>query len=525
MTTFSQRTRSVLRLLLLLALAGTLSCTIQGSFSVSFKISLNARILSDDAAQRAEVTTDSVTLPAEVVAEQRIEEGSILVADTFLRRVTRVERANGKATLATEEASLADVVEDGETSTIEDLGERTEIRSAWGNVSPKTTWSAKGFEVDIVHRSVVEDPKTGARLWLDGKVYFRPVLELGMKFGTFRLQSARAVARGDFGASMVVTGKADSSLAGTYSVVLWRSPKFSVPLPPIGPVSVKFTSQLTLRATIRVASSGTISVRAGIDVAAKGAYGFSYEQGQIRPIREWSPSASVIPPTVDLLGTLNIRAGLRAELDGGFYGGWGVLSAGGGLRLSIEPYADLNVAPTRIGLRAGLNAESETSLRVLWRDFPSQPTPLYDGVLKEWKLDNPPRTAACSAGSAIVCGALPGCAKCKSGESCFTNTDCGVGVCAGGMCSASAGTVPAGGACRVDGECRPGSVCTSEIARTGAIVDRCRPVHCSNQKKDLGESDIDCGGGECPGCGFLASCLSSPDCEEGRSCVGRRACF
>jgi hypothetical protein len=41
------------------------------------------------------------------------------------------------------------------------------------------------------------------------------------------------------------------------------------------------------------------------------------------------------------------------------------------------------------------------------------------------------------------------------------------------------------------------------------------PASCRNGNKDTGESDLDCGGNYCPPCGFGKSCVNSLDCAKG----------
>ena len=132
---------SALRVAVLCGLVGMLSCSLDVSFSVSFKLSANARVLPPAAAQRAEVSTGTVTFPADAVADQKLEGGSVLISEDFIRRAMRVDRTADKVVVTTEEASLADVVEEGESSVVEDLGARTEIRSAWGSVYPQAFWN------------------------------------------------------------------------------------------------------------------------------------------------------------------------------------------------------------------------------------------------------------------------------------------------------------------------------------------------------------------------------------------------
>jgi hypothetical protein len=524
--------RDVLRLAILFGLASMLACSLDVSLSLSFKISANARVLSPAAAQQAEVSQDNVTLPAAAVADQKIEVGSILVTEDFVRRATRVDQAADKVSVTTEDASLADVIEEGESETVEDLGARTEVRSAWGTVSPKAIWTGKGFEFDVVHQTVVDDPTLGARVWLDGRVYFHPVLDVGIKFGVFSLKSAHAIARGEFGATLTATGRVAAGVSRTYSIVLWRSPSFSVPLPPIGPVPIVFKSQLTVRAVVTVSAVGAVIVQTSVDLMASGGYGFRYDDGKFSAVHEWSASGTVAPPTIDFAAALDLRAALRAELDGGFAGGWGPLSAGGGLRLGAEAWADLHVDPTSWKARAGLKADAQASLKLLWREVPvgglfrvyPAPGSPSEGVLKEWIGGKPSTTSLCKPDGAITCGGWPGCTLCKSGASCILPKDCSSGVCAGGFCAGSAGAGAPGSGCATDADCAQGGLCARETLKSGATEGRCRAAHCSNEVRDADEPDNDCGGKDCSRCLQGSACRVDGDCVDGW-CVGGKFCW
>ena len=80
----------------------------------------------------------------------------------------------------------------------------------------------------------------------------------------------------------------------------------------------------------------------------------------------------------------------------------------------------------------------------------------------------------------IDCGG-PNCRRCPDGEACFINNDC-----ESNFCNRSAGPTVAG-VCRIKASCR-------------------------NGRKDGGETDVDCGGPECPPCEFGQKCDSADDC-------------
>lgn len=92
-------------------------------------------------------------------------------------------------------------------------------------------------------------------------------------------------------------------------------------------------------------------------------------------------------------------------------------------------------------------------------------------------------TASCDDGrqngseTDIDCGG-PACPACADGQSCAADGDCQSGFCDAGSCSPQAD-------------------------------------HCSNDSRDAGETDVDCGGADCPPCPLAAGCLADADCYSG----------
>jgi len=72
-------------------------------------------------------------------------------------------------------------------------------------------------------------------------------------------------------------------------------------------------------------------------------------------------------------------------------------------------------------------------------------------------------------------------------------------VCADGFCNANADCVEC-----VDNDDCPSDVCTDTF--------ECAPASCDNNLPDAGETDIDCGGNDCPGCPLGDTCLVGTDC-------------
>src|SRR5690606_17692605 len=93
----------------------------------------------------------------------------------------------------------------------------------------------------------------------------------------------------------------------------------------------------------------------------------------------------------------------------------------------------------------------------------------------------------------------------------------GVGGSIGGS-GGTAGTGGSGGTGGVDiGPCGNDLECISEQCDEG----QCRPAHCGNAVLDPGETDVDCGGGDCRPCGYDQECQLARDCASA-SCTNDR---
>lgn len=124
----------------------------------------------------------------------------------------------------------------------------------------------------------------------------------------------------------------------------------------------------------------------------------------------------------------------------------------------------------------------------------------------------------------IDCGGS--CDPCVDGQGCGAGEDCQSLVCSGGECQSptcyddvqngnedgiDCGTTcpnPCGmsGDCSDDDDCRPGEYCTR-----GAT---CEPAACDNGVQETHETDIDCGGVDCPDCGPGGGCNVAADCDS-----------
>jgi hypothetical protein len=82
-----------------------------------------------------------------------------------------------------------------------------------------------------------------------------------------------------------------------------------------------------------------------------------------------------------------------------------------------------------------------------------------------------------------------------------TDTDCGGGTCA---------TCVDGKSCKVNSDCGMSSVCKTS-------TKTCTP-QCADGTQDGQETDTDCGGGTCNGCGANKICNLNGDCASGLAC-------
>ncbi len=122
----------------------------------------------------------------------------------------------------------------------------------------------------------------------------------------------------------------------------------------------------------------------------------------------------------------------------------------------------------------------------------------------------------------VDCGGS--CDPCDAGRNCMVFEDCIDLVCEDGVCQAAScydetqngnedgvdcgGSCPndcnSTGDCTNDDECDPGEFCDDAGA--------CQPSACDNAVKDSDETDVDCGGVDCPDCADGLGCKIANDC-------------
>ncbi len=124
-------------------------------------------------------------------------------------------------------------------------------------------------------------------------------------------------------------------------------------------------------------------------------------------------------------------------------------------------------------------------------------------------------TPGCSDGirnqdeSGIDCGGTICSTRCGSGIGCNINNDCISGSCINNVCSTTTTAV------QPLGETLP-----LAPTRVGTRADAPFQSHCYNGIKDADETDVDCGGSGCGGCGFNKTCSAT----IGYGCVSGLTC-
>ena len=125
----------------------------------------------------------------------------------------------------------------------------------------------------------------------------------------------------------------------------------------------------------------------------------------------------------------------------------------------------------------------------------------------------------------VDCGG-PSCSSCQVDQSCNLNSDCLSNTCIDGTCTAPTcsdnqlngeeSDVDCGAVCST--QCSIGDTCVSDDDCTSrncnTKTNTCRAASCTNNKEDGQETDVDCGGPSCSGCGLDKTCKTNQDCAQ-----------
>ena len=129
----------------------------------------------------------------------------------------------------------------------------------------------------------------------------------------------------------------------------------------------------------------------------------------------------------------------------------------------------------------------------------------------------------------VDCGG-PTCVRCTAGKSCAADADC-YGTCTSGTCQATCSDGrtnadetdvdcggPACSPCTLDKRCLQDSDCNSglcEATGQNMVMACARQTSCSDGMQNYQETDVDCGGPNCPKCSDGDGCQADVDCQSG----------
>jgi hypothetical protein len=128
----------------------------------------------------------------------------------------------------------------------------------------------------------------------------------------------------------------------------------------------------------------------------------------------------------------------------------------------------------------------------------------------------------------VDCGGA--CPTCDVGKKCLIDADCASGACDSetltcvadhckdhhqdfGETDADCGVTGNCGPCKLDQGCYWNIDCVTQAC--DGISAKCISNQCADHHVDGDESDVDCGGGYCPGCPLYKKCKNSFDCADG----------
>jgi hypothetical protein len=107
------------------------------------------------------------------------------------------------------------------------------------------------------------------------------------------------------------------------------------------------------------------------------------------------------------------------------------------------------------------------------------------------------------AGSCVECTRT---ADCPPGLFCDAHHFCGSAPCTDVDCGGACGPCGLGKRCLADSDC--------QSFACDAATTTCVQNQCLDHRQDGDETDADCGGGTCQGCGFGQACLLDDDCKN-----------
>jgi hypothetical protein len=514
---------------------------------VETHVSQNAKPLGD-VARQATIKPDSLLFPRDGNDDlAAVPVGTVLISDWqdgYLRTVMDVQDDGaGKLTLMTEQASLTDIVDSGESQATIDFSTLSQMARLWPGVDAS---AGTTFNIPLDGKQIYSDESLGLSVKIGkGSIQLSPSLDLGLTIhgGT----SFHAVASGQITADLELVVKAGKAVNKQFVVTLWESPEFSVPLPPIGPIPISAQAKLIVQAGLDVSAEGQVTVTMGASTTADISYGLRYEGGawsqQGDTTASWQPTTPSLTTEVNAHAKIYVSAGVQVGLYGGIH--LLKLGAGGAAGFSVEPYVafDYPAQNSPWAITAGFTGHYWALLTILDKKITGIDQPgdqLFVTKKQIYPTDSstiPMNPGNCGDGvqdgveTDLDCGGAS-CSACDIGRSCIADTDCSSGNCTNGVCvralpfTCSDGFyngdetlhIDCGGSCLActTEMCSADSDCASGMCDT--VASACLPpITCYDGIKDGDEPSVDCGGS----CDPFFQCTQGQACATAADCVGR----
>jgi hypothetical protein len=320
--------------------------------------------------------------------------GSVLIGEKgggYVRRVTSVFADGNTLELATEPASLADALVEGDLTM-----PLVPADAQWVQCPEGAACAAIDF-IDLSNTVLFDGDVGGVPLSVkipQGGLRFTPAVDFSMSVGfPGKIKRLSGTVTGTFTADLTVEAQAGGSVDFSREIdvsgpgaSLYSYPFTFVAPTPLGPLPIVGTANMDVFVGFRASATAVATVSTGVSASAAVAVGATYENGNWTATATPSVDASFQPIQLEGEASTSVEAYARPEVSVTFYGV-------AGPRISIEPLLRLNselISPTAIHseLEACLRGELGFSVKILsfsLADFSrslERCLTLFDGVLQ-----------------------------------------------------------------------------------------------------------------------------------------------
>ncbi len=259
-------------------------------------------------------------------APPTIAVGAIIIGPQhggFLRRVRNVTQSGGSIALATDPASLTDLVEDGtlNISTAVPIATRrggAGTSVTWGAISARAMVPGVSFENgEIILDQVVLWGSSSAGLTIpSGSIAFEPTVGLTVTIhdGAVQLFDARigGVVTAQAGLQLGVSGSIDAPI-DPLTILVTKQP-FATTIPILGvPIPVYGEAIETYSLVPSFSADAQATVATGLTVTDTVLLGVHYENGSWQFVTPGDPTDQIVPLSVTVGGDASAKLGLKMD--------------------------------------------------------------------------------------------------------------------------------------------------------------------------------------------------------------------